>query len=83
MRLPERDRLMAFLAERGIETLVHYPVPLSAQQAFARYDPHACPVASLAAAELLSLPLNPRMSREDVIRVADTVNEFSERRGNA
>ena len=82
VRLPERDRLMAFLAERGIETLVHYPVPLSAQQAFTRYDPRACPVASLAATELLSLPLNPRMSREDVIRVADTVNEFRERRGS-
>ena len=83
VRLPERDRLMALLAERGIETLVHYPVALSAQQAFARYDPRACPVASLAATELLSLPLNPRMSSEDVIRVADTVNEFWERRGNA
>ena len=63
--------------ERGIETLVHYPVPLSAQPAFARYDPRACPVAGLAAAELLSLPLNPRLSREDVTRVADAVNEFS------
>jgi dTDP-3-amino-3,4,6-trideoxy-alpha-D-glucose transaminase len=82
VRLSERDTLMAFLAERGIETLVHYPVPLSAQQAFTRYDPRACPVAGLAAAELISLPLNPRMSREDVIRVADTVNEFSERRGS-
>jgi dTDP-4-amino-4,6-dideoxygalactose transaminase len=83
VRLPERDRLMALLAGRGIETLVHYPVALSAQQAFARYDPRPCPVAVLAATELLSLPLNPRMSREDVIRVAETVNELLERRGNA
>ena len=83
VRSPERDTLMAFLGERGIETLVHYPVPLSSQPAFARYDPRACPVAGHAAAELLSLPLNPRLSREDVTRVADTVNEFSGRRGNA
>jgi dTDP-4-amino-4,6-dideoxygalactose transaminase len=79
VRSGERDALMSFLAGRGIDTLVHYPVPLSSQPAFAGYDPHPCPVAGHAAAELLSLPLNPRLSREDVTRVADTVNEFSER----
>jgi dTDP-3-amino-3,4,6-trideoxy-alpha-D-glucose transaminase len=79
VRSPERDTLMAFLRERGVETLVHYPVALSAQPAFARYHPRACPVAGHAASELLSLPLNPRLSKEDVTRVADTVNEFSER----
>ena len=79
VRAPERDTLMAFLGDHGIETLVHYPLPLSSQPAFARYDPRACPVAGKAAAELLSLPLNPRLSREDVTRVADTVNLFSER----
>jgi dTDP-3-amino-3,4,6-trideoxy-alpha-D-glucose transaminase len=83
VRSPERATLMAFLQDRGIETLVHYPVPLSSQPAFARYHPRACPVAGNAAAELLSLPLNPRLSKEDVTRVADTVNEFSEGRGNA
>jgi dTDP-4-amino-4,6-dideoxygalactose transaminase len=76
---PERDTLMAFLGDHGIETLVHYPLPLSSQPAFARYDPRACPVAGQAAGELLSLPLNPRLSKEDVLRVADTVNQFSER----
>ena len=54
-------------------------LPLSSQPAFARYDPRACPVAAQAAGELLSLPLNPRLSKEDVTRVADTVNQFSER----
>jgi dTDP-3-amino-3,4,6-trideoxy-alpha-D-glucose transaminase len=78
VRSARRDALMSFLAEHGIETLVHYPVPLSSQPAFARYDPQACPVAGTAAAELLSLPLNPRLSKEDVTRVAETVNQFSE-----
>jgi dTDP-3-amino-3,4,6-trideoxy-alpha-D-glucose transaminase len=79
VRSTDRNGLMAFLAGRNIETLVHYPVPLSSQPAFARYHPRECPVAGLAAGELVSLPLNPRLSKEDVTRVADTVNEFSER----
>jgi dTDP-3-amino-3,4,6-trideoxy-alpha-D-glucose transaminase len=79
IRSTERDTLMAFLGERGVETLVHYPVPLSSQPAFAGYGPRACPEAARAAAELLSLPLHPRLSTEDVTRVADTVNEFSGR----
>jgi dTDP-3-amino-3,4,6-trideoxy-alpha-D-glucose transaminase len=76
IRSVERDTLMAFLGERGVETLVHYPVPLSSQPAFARFGPRACPQAARAAVELLSLPLHPRLSTEDVTRVADTVNEF-------
>ena len=74
IRSAERDTLMAFLGERGIETLVHYPVPLASRPASAGFGP--CPEAARAAAELLSLPLHPRLSTEDVTRVADTVNEF-------
>jgi dTDP-3-amino-3,4,6-trideoxy-alpha-D-glucose transaminase len=79
VRSPHRDALRAHLDERGIETLVHYPVPLSAQPAFDRHGKRPCPVADRAATELLSLPLHPRLSMDHVARVADAVNEFEER----
>ena len=76
VRLPERDGLSAHLAREGIGTLIHYPVPLSAQQAFAAYEPAECPIASAASAELLSLPLHPRLTDADVARVTRSVSAF-------
>jgi dTDP-3-amino-3,4,6-trideoxy-alpha-D-glucose transaminase len=76
VRLPDRDALSAHLSQEGIGTLIHYPVPLSAQQAFAAYEPAECPNASAASAELLSLPLHPRLADADVARVARSVSAF-------
>ena len=76
VRLPDRDGLSAHLARESIGTLIHYPVPLSAQQAFAAYEPAECPIASAASAELLSLPLHPRLTDADVARVARSVSAF-------
>jgi len=76
VRLRARDELSAHLARTGIGTLIHYPVPLSAQQAFAVYEPLPSPVASAAASELLSLPLHPRLTDADVARVAQGVKAF-------
>jgi dTDP-3-amino-3,4,6-trideoxy-alpha-D-glucose transaminase len=69
----DRDRLQRALAAAGIDTLIHYPVPLSEQGAFAGYRPAPCPVAAQAAREILSLPLHPRLRDDDVARVAETI----------
>jgi dTDP-4-amino-4,6-dideoxygalactose transaminase len=76
VRTAERDALRAHLTAAGIGTLVHYPVPLSSQKAFAGCDPAPCPVAIGAAAGLLSLPLHPRLGQADVTRVADEIHLF-------
>jgi dTDP-4-amino-4,6-dideoxygalactose transaminase len=76
VRLERRDELSAHLKRAGIGTLIHYPVALSAQEAFAAYKPVECPVASAAAAELLSLPLHPRLTDADVARVTREVGAF-------
>ena len=63
VRHPRRDALAAGLAARGVGTLVHYPIPLHLQPAFAGLGrAGAFPVAEKAAAEILSLPLYPEMS---------------------
>jgi dTDP-3-amino-3,4,6-trideoxy-alpha-D-glucose transaminase len=61
-----RDALAQALRERGIETLVHYPLPVHLQPAFEGYSRGAgqCPVAEAAATEVLSLPLYPEMTEE-------------------
>jgi dTDP-4-amino-4,6-dideoxygalactose transaminase len=78
---PRRDELAAFLAERGIGTIVHYPIPPHLQAAYAgelggRGD---FPLAERLAGEMLSLPIGPHLSLEDAGRVADAVAEFRAR----
>ena len=92
VRSRRRDALQADLASRGIETLVHYPVPLPAQAAFtasgakdaiAQGSTFEFPVAARAAGELLSLPLHPRLSDDDVAYVAEAVTTFEKGRVHA
>jgi len=68
-----RDSLQAHLRANGIETLIHYPVALDQQPAFAGYEPPACPVAARATQELLSLPLHPCLEPAQVDEVATTI----------
>lgn len=70
----ERDALQARLKEAGIETLIHYPIPIPAQEAMRAVEPAHCPTAARVAAEVLSLPLYPGMSPAVVDTVADAVN---------
>ncbi len=70
VRTPERDGLQANLAAVGIETLVHYPIPIPQQPAFAQWAPAECPIAARICSEILSLPLHPRMTNADVADVA-------------
>jgi dTDP-4-amino-4,6-dideoxygalactose transaminase len=79
VRHPRRDALMAALRERGIATLVHYPIPLHLQPAFASLGGRSgdFPVAERAASEILSLPLYPEMSDEQARSVAAAVRELA------
>jgi dTDP-4-amino-4,6-dideoxygalactose transaminase len=76
VRSADRDVLMARLKARGIETLIHYPVPIPQQPALAASRPANCPVASRACREILSLPLHPAMHDEDVDVIAEALNAF-------
>ena len=76
VRTPARDALQAALGASGIETLIHYPVSLPEQPAFAACAPASCPVAASAARTLLSLPLHPRLADAEIDRIAAAVAAF-------
>jgi dTDP-4-amino-4,6-dideoxygalactose transaminase len=78
IRTAERDRLRAALAERGIETGIHYPVPLHRQEAWLRtYGmPLSLPRAERLASEVLSLPVFPELGDAEVEAVAAAVHAF-------
>jgi dTDP-3-amino-3,4,6-trideoxy-alpha-D-glucose transaminase len=80
VQVADRAALQAHLAAAGIETVVHYPVALSRQPAFAASEPRECPVAVAAADALLSLPISPRLTDADAVRVAHEVGVFAKGR---
>jgi dTDP-3-amino-3,4,6-trideoxy-alpha-D-glucose transaminase len=71
-----REALQAHLKAHGIETLIHYPVPITRQPALAPERPAPCPVADRVCAEVLSLPLHPAMTLQAVADVAAAVRAF-------
>jgi dTDP-4-amino-4,6-dideoxygalactose transaminase len=76
VRSAARVELQAFLAARGIETLIHYPVPISRQPALADSAPAVCPTADRACSEVVSLPLSPALRDGDVDDVAAAAAAF-------
>ena len=75
VRVPDRDRIQAAMAERGVQTGVHYPVPCHLQPPLRRYATGPLPVCERAAGEQLSLPLFPHMTRPQVDRVCEVLEE--------
>jgi dTDP-3-amino-3,4,6-trideoxy-alpha-D-glucose transaminase len=77
VRSARRADLQRHLAAHRIDTLVHYPTPISRQRAFAGGPPSQCPRAAAACGELLSLPLYPDLDVQDLSRVVAAINDFS------
>jgi dTDP-4-amino-4,6-dideoxygalactose transaminase len=77
VRHPRRDLLLEALAERGIQTLIHYPIPVHLQPAFADlgYAEGALPVTERVAREILSLPLYVGLFPRDVEFIASCIGE--------
>ncbi len=78
VRTPQRDQLCAFLAERGVQTIIHYPVPVHLQDAYRdlKLAAGSLPEAEQAAREIVSLPLYPEMQTEEIEFVAAVMQEF-------
>jgi dTDP-4-amino-4,6-dideoxygalactose transaminase len=71
-----RDALQAHLAAAGIGTLVHYPLTVARQTAFADLPPSSCPEADRLTARVLSLPLYPALTDATVDEIASAVSRF-------
>jgi dTDP-4-amino-4,6-dideoxygalactose transaminase len=78
VRVPNREALQAALAEAGIGTGIHYPIPLHLQKAYEHlgYQKGAFPVTERVASEIVSLPMFPQMTTAQQGEVAQKVEEF-------
>lgn len=78
IRTKERDKLQKYLADKGINTLIHYPVPIHLQEAYK--DLHiqrgTLPIAEQTSNEILSLPIFPELTPHEINWIIDSINNW-------
>lgn len=76
LRVTSRDKLKTYLAENGIETLIHYPIPPHLSHAYAElgYKIGDYPIAEKIANSEISLPISPHMNLEDIGYIVNLIN---------
>ena len=77
VRTPERDHFQKYLEGKGISTVIHYPVAPHKQAAYKEWSSLSLPVAEKLHNEVLSLPLSPVMTDEQVQKTISAVNEYT------
>jgi len=76
IRCAERERLQSYLADQGIQTLIHYPIPPHLQEAYNAWEDLNLPITESIHRQVLSLPISPIMSDQDVKSVIESINKF-------
>lgn len=76
IRHPRRSALRAYLREQGVGTEVHYPIPPHHQQAYVSFAHLSLPIAEQLHQEVVSLPLNPALTDEQITYIIDKINQF-------
>ncbi|MEL6524814.1 MAG: DegT/DnrJ/EryC1/StrS family aminotransferase, partial [Chloroflexota bacterium] len=80
VRTPHRDALRDFLAERGIQTGIHYPIPIHLQpsQTDLGYSAGSLPITEQSAEDIVSLPMHVHLTADEQQHVIDSINAFGE-----
>ena len=72
----KRDELQQFLLEKGVQTLIHYPIPPHKQDAYTEYNHLSLPITENIHSKFLSLPISSVMQDEELVKVVSTINNF-------
>ncbi|WP_395306502.1 DegT/DnrJ/EryC1/StrS family aminotransferase [Enterobacter sichuanensis] len=76
VKTKQRKELAKYLNSNGISTLIHYPIPPHKQSAYAEYNHLSFPLTETIHEEVLSIPMDPTMSDEEINYVIKKMNEF-------
>jgi dTDP-4-amino-4,6-dideoxygalactose transaminase len=78
IKTKKRDSLQTFLKKRGIETLIHYPIPIPLQKAYRELEYHKrdLPLTNQWSRKILSLPFFPEMKESEVEEVTEGIRSF-------
>ena len=76
VRHTRRDEFRQYLLEKGIQTDVHYPIPPHHQKAYSQFAHLSLPIAEQLHREVVSLPLNPMLTDDDMAQIIGTINRM-------
>ena len=76
LRVKNRNLFQQHLAENHIQTLIHYPIPLHQQGAFPEWEKLSLPFTEKMQSEIISLPISPVITEEEVSKVISVVNNY-------
>ncbi|PZR20608.1 MAG: aminotransferase [Flavobacterium psychrophilum] len=76
IRTTNRDRLQQYLKDNDIQTLIHYPIPPHKQAAYPQLNGLSLPITEQIHEEVLSLPISPMLTAEEVQKVVDAMNNY-------
>lgn len=76
VQVPDRDAFVAHLRQHGIQTAIHYPIPPHHQPAYREWSSRSFPITEAIHRRIVSLPMSPAMSQEQVACVVETVHRF-------
>jgi len=76
VRTEHRDEFQKYLADNGVQTIIHYPTPPHKQEAYAEWNDLSYPITEKIHREIISLPISPVMTDEEAAYVADVVNRW-------
>jgi dTDP-4-amino-4,6-dideoxygalactose transaminase len=72
--------LQQYLTDSGVQTLIHYPIPPHKQIAYRHWNDLSFPVTEQIHQEILSLPIDPVMTKSEIEGVINAVNQFNNAR---
>lgn len=76
IRTEKRDELQAYLTEKGIHTIIHYPIPPHKQEAYKEYNDLSFPITEKMHDQVLSLPISSVLEEEEIQTIIKAVNGF-------
>lgn len=76
IRTEERSALQEYLLEKGIQTMIHYPIPPHKQEAYSEWNGQSFPLTEKIHEEVLSLPMSPVLTDKEVETIIDAINSF-------
>lgn len=76
IRTENRDKLQSYLQSNGIQTLIHYPIPIHKQEAYKEWNNLSYPITEKIHYEVLSLPISPVMTHREIEKVVEVINAY-------
>ena len=76
VRCKERDVLQTYLTERGIQTIIHYPIPPHQQEAYKEFKDLSFPITEAMHNEVLSLPISSILTEDEITEIINVVKQF-------